>query len=79
MNIHECQAKEILASFGVAVPRGKVAKTPAEAEEIAADGSSSSGDRRGWRVLFSGDPVPRGRGVPYCRADSRCDTKMDGV
>ena len=34
MNIHEYQAKEILASFGVAIPRGKVAKTPAEAEEI---------------------------------------------
>lgn len=37
MNIHEYQAKEILASFGVAVPRGKVAKTPAEAEGIAAE------------------------------------------
>ena len=37
MNIHEYQAKEILASFGVAIPRGKVAKTPAEAEEIAAE------------------------------------------
>jgi len=37
MNIHEYQAKEILASFGVAIPRGKVAKTPAEAEEIAVE------------------------------------------
>ncbi len=35
MNIHEYQAKEILAKYGVAVPRGKVADTPAEAEAIA--------------------------------------------
>ncbi len=31
MNIHEYQAKSLLARFGVAVPRGKVAFTPAEA------------------------------------------------
>ncbi|HHL40532.1 MAG TPA: ADP-forming succinate--CoA ligase subunit beta [Deltaproteobacteria bacterium] len=35
MNIHEYQAKEILRRYGVAVPRGKVAFTPQEAEEIA--------------------------------------------
>jgi len=35
MNIHEYQAKSILAKYGVAVPRGKVADTPAEAEAIA--------------------------------------------
>jgi succinyl-CoA synthetase beta subunit len=31
MKIHEYQAKEILRGFGVAVPRGKLAKTPEEA------------------------------------------------
>ncbi len=31
MNIHEYQAKQVLARFGVAVPRGKVAYTPKEA------------------------------------------------
>ncbi len=35
MNIHEYQAKAVLAKYGVAVPRGKVADTPAEAESIA--------------------------------------------
>ncbi len=35
MNIHEYQAKSILSKYGVAVPRGKVADTPAEAEVIA--------------------------------------------
>ena len=35
MNIHEYQAKELLQKFGVATPRGKVASTPEEAEQIA--------------------------------------------
>ena len=35
MNIHEYQAKELLEKFGVATPRGKVASTPEEAEQIA--------------------------------------------
>ena len=35
MNIHEYQAKQLLAKFGVAVPRGGVAYTPEEAEKVA--------------------------------------------
>ena len=35
MNIHEYQAKAVLTRYGVAVPRGKVADTPQEAEDIA--------------------------------------------
>jgi len=35
MKIHEYQAKSVLARFGVAVPRGEVAFTAAEAGEIA--------------------------------------------
>jgi len=35
MNIHEYQAKEILARFGVPVPRGRVATTPEEAYAAA--------------------------------------------
>jgi succinyl-CoA synthetase beta subunit len=35
MNIHEYQAKELLQKFGVATPRGKVASSAAEAEQIA--------------------------------------------
>ena len=35
MNIHEYQAKAVLSRYGVAVPKGKVADTPAEAEGIA--------------------------------------------
>jgi len=36
MNIHEYQAKEIFARFGIPVPPGTVVTTPAEAESVAA-------------------------------------------
>ena len=35
MKVHEYQAKELLAKYGVPVPNGRVATTPAEAREIA--------------------------------------------
>lgn len=37
MNIHEYQAKEILGRYNVAVPRGKVAFHPEDAEQIASE------------------------------------------
>jgi len=35
VNVHEYQAKGLLRSYGVAVPQGELATTPAEAEEVA--------------------------------------------
>ena len=55
MNIHEYQAKSLMAKFGVAVPRGAVAYTPAEAEEAA---SSLGGSRLGGQ---GPDPCRRPR------------------
>jgi succinyl-CoA synthetase beta subunit len=37
MRIHEYQAKKLLAGFGVPVPRGEIASTPAEARAITED------------------------------------------
>ena len=37
MKIHEYQAKALLAQYGITFPRGKVASSPAEAREIAAE------------------------------------------
>jgi succinyl-CoA synthetase beta subunit len=37
LKVHEYQAKELLAKYGVPVPRGRVASTPAEARAIAAE------------------------------------------
>jgi succinyl-CoA synthetase beta subunit len=36
VKIHEYQAKKILSQYGVAIPRGEVAETPAKAGEVAA-------------------------------------------
>jgi succinyl-CoA synthetase beta subunit len=35
MNVHEYQAKQLLEAFGVSVPTGRLATTPAEAEAAA--------------------------------------------
>ncbi|MBI5888862.1 MAG: ADP-forming succinate--CoA ligase subunit beta [Deltaproteobacteria bacterium] len=43
MNIHEYQAKQILAKYGVPTPKGKIAFTPDEAEEAARDFLNSEG------------------------------------
>ncbi|MBM4415845.1 MAG: ADP-forming succinate--CoA ligase subunit beta [Chloroflexi bacterium] len=37
MKLHEYQAKELLARYGVPVPKGRVARTPEEAEQVAAE------------------------------------------
>ncbi len=49
MNLHEYQGKEILASFGVRVQRGKVASTPAEAVVAAKQLTEETGT--GWHVI----------------------------
>jgi len=41
LNIHEYQAKEIFRKAGIPVPWGEVAKTPEEAEKLAADHGSA--------------------------------------
>ncbi|MEM7128542.1 MAG: ADP-forming succinate--CoA ligase subunit beta [Chloroflexota bacterium] len=35
MNLHEYQSKRIFASYGIPIPKGEVAATPAEAKEVA--------------------------------------------
>ncbi len=54
MKIHEYQAKGILRKFGVAVPRGDVAYTPAEARDIAR--------KLGGRVVVKAQIHAGGRG-----------------
>ncbi|MFQ5427910.1 MAG: ADP-forming succinate--CoA ligase subunit beta [Thermodesulfobacteriota bacterium] len=43
MNIHEYQAKELLGKFGVPVPKGSIAFTPAEAVEASKEFLSEDG------------------------------------
>ena len=54
MKIHEYQAKAIFARHGVPIPRGEVARTPAEAREIA--------KRIGGRVVVKAQIHAGGRG-----------------
>jgi len=54
MKIHEYQAKQILARFGVRVPRGEVAETPAAARAAA--------ERLGARVVLKAQIHAGGRG-----------------
>ena len=49
MNLHEFQGKEILASFGVGIQRGKVASTPDEAVMAAKALTEETGT--GWHVI----------------------------
>jgi succinyl-CoA synthetase beta subunit len=54
VKIHEYQAKEILRQFGVPVPKGEVAETPAEARAVA--------QRLGGRVVVKAQVHAGGRG-----------------
>ncbi len=54
MNVHEYQAKEVLARFGVPVPPGEVAETPEQAREIA--------ERLGGKVVVKAQVHAGGRG-----------------
>jgi succinyl-CoA synthetase beta subunit len=54
MKVHEFQAKQILAEFGVPVPKGRVARTPAEVKAIA--------DELGGRVVVKAQIHAGGRG-----------------
>ena len=54
MKIHEYQAKALIAQYGIPVPRGRVASTPAEAREIAAE--------IGCKVVIKAQVYAGGRG-----------------
>jgi succinyl-CoA synthetase beta subunit len=74
MNIHEYQAKSLLAKYGVAIARGGVAFTPEEAEHVARDlggpiwvvkSQVHAGGRGAGR--FKDDPDGQG-GVRLCKS-----------
>jgi succinyl-CoA synthetase beta subunit len=54
MKVHEYQAKALFTQFGIPVPRGGVAATPAEAQKIAAD--------LGGKVVVKAQVYAGGRG-----------------
>lgn len=54
MKLHEYQSKNIFAEFGVPIPKGKIANTPAEAKKIA--------EELGGRVVVKSQVLVGGRG-----------------
>lgn len=75
MKIHEYQAKQILARFGVTVPKGEVAYTPEEAREIAT--------RLGGTVVVKAQIHAGGRGkaggVKVVRSAAEAETVADNI
>ncbi|MDP1889898.1 MAG: ADP-forming succinate--CoA ligase subunit beta [Gemmatimonadaceae bacterium] len=75
MNIHEYQAKDIFKGFGVPVPEGKVATTPAEAEAIAKE--------YGVPVMVKAQVHVGGRGkaggVKFCKTPADAKEKATAI
>ena len=75
MNLHEYQAKDILRGYGVPIPRGEVATTPAEAEAIAT--------RYGVPVMVKAQVHAGGRGkaggVKFCKTPADAKEKATAI
>ena len=75
MNIHEYQAKEILRGYGVPIPPGEIATTPAEAEAIAT--------KYGSAVMVKAQVHAGGRGkaggVKFCKTPADAKEKATAI
>ncbi|MBX3175638.1 MAG: ADP-forming succinate--CoA ligase subunit beta [Gemmatimonadaceae bacterium] len=75
MNIHEYQAKEILRGYGVPIPPGEVATTPADAEAIAT--------KYGTAVMVKAQVHAGGRGkaggVKFCKTPADAKAKATDI
>ena len=69
MKLHEYQARELLAQYGVAVPKGRVAETAAEAKAIAQD--------LGGKVVVKAQIHAGGRGKGRMVAQSETAAMFD--
>ncbi|HEX5953311.1 MAG TPA: ADP-forming succinate--CoA ligase subunit beta, partial [Rhodanobacteraceae bacterium] len=76
MNFHEYQAKQLFAEFGIAVPPGKVASTPAEAVEAA---KTLGGEQ--WMVKAQIHAGGRGKsgGVKFCDSLDKVKAAAEGM
>jgi len=75
VNIHEYQAKEILRGYGVNIPPGEIATTPAEAEAIA--------KKYGTAVMVKAQVHAGGRGkaggVKFCKTPADAKEKATAI
>ena len=75
MNLHEYQAKEILRRFGVPIPAGEIATSPAEAEALAV--------KFGGPVMVKAQVHAGGRGkaggVKFCKTPADAKEKATAI
>ena len=75
MNLHEYQAKEILRRFGVPIPAGEIATSPAEAEALAV--------KFGGPVMVKAQVHVGGRGkaggVKFCKTPADAKEKATAI
>jgi len=75
VNLHEYQAKDILRGYGVNIPPGKIATTPAEAESIAKE--------YGTAVMVKAQVHVGGRGkaggVKFCKTPADAKEKATAI
>ena len=76
MNIHEYQAKQVLASFGVPVPKGKVACSTEEVDEAV---SSVSGPVWVIKAQIHSGGRGKGGGVKYCPSFEDAQTSAENI
>jgi succinyl-CoA synthetase beta subunit len=76
MNFHEYQAKQLFAEFGIAVPPGRIAYTPAEAAEAA---RALGGEQ--WMVKAQIHAGGRGKsgGVKFCKSPEEVKSAAAGM
>ncbi len=76
MDIHEYQAKELLAKFGVAIPRGGLAYSP---EQAAYRASEIGGSK--WVVKAQIHSGARGKagGIKVCSTDHEIEAATEGM
>ncbi len=75
MKLHEYQAKRIFAQYGVPIPRGEVATSPAQAREIA--------QRLGKPVVIKSQVLVGGRGkaggIKVAQTPDEAEAKADAI
>jgi malate-CoA ligase subunit beta len=76
MDIHEYQAKELLAKFGVPIPRGGLAYSPEQAAYRASDIGGSH-----WVVKAQIHSGARGKagGIKFCKNDREIEEAAEGL
>ena len=70
MDIHEYQAKEILAGFGVAVPRGGLAYSP---EQAAYRARELGGEKWVVKAQIHSGGLSKAGGVKICGSDEEIE------